>query len=64
MVQGPFPEAMLTPQKDSPWMVGIIGLEDFHTFPTVSFITSPECLLLVSYHMVNSTNTTVNRMAG
>ena len=48
--------------KDSLWMVGIMGLEDSHTLPTSSCITSPECLLLVSYHLVNSANTTVNRM--
>jgi len=62
MVQGPIPEAILTPQKDSLWMIGIMGIEDSHTLPTVSCITSPQCLLLVSYHLVNSANTTVNRM--
>ena len=61
MVHGPIPEAILTPQKDILWMVWIMGLEDSHTLP-ISCITSPQCLLLVSYHLVNSANTTVNRM--
>lgn len=61
MVHGPIPEAILTPQKDILWMVWIMGLEDSHTLP-ISCISSPLCLLLVSYHLVNSANTTVNRM--
>jgi len=62
MVHGPIPEAILTPQKESLCMVGIMGLEDSHTLPTISCIACPQCLLLVSYHLVNSANTTVNRM--
>ena len=62
MVHGHIPEAILTSLKDSLWMAGIMGLEDSHTLPTISCITSPQCLLLVSYHLVNSASTTVNRM--
>jgi hypothetical protein len=46
LVQGHFPEAALTPQKDTPWAAGIMGLEDSQILPTILFITSPECLLL------------------